>query len=236
MSNEMRISHKKILLDSIRSDRHFTLNYPENPRLSDTLCAFIMAPKMAPMSDGKYAILLVLISAHSLLGGYFAATRPEGAGWRAFSWHPMLMMCGMFGMMGAAAITKKRGGYTNTKLHGMMAWGGMMLAGGGLYAIYGHKNAMGKAHFTTLHSWAGLAAFGGCICAGMAGGVFLHPDFGIDKQNKLIRTVHKYLSRALLMLAWMATLSGLKTLVGDDIKTLILFAAPLVVVAPFTLM
>lgn len=83
---------------------------------------------------------------------------------------------------------------------------------------------------------AGLAAFGGCICAGMAGGVFLHPDFGIDKQNKLIRTVHKYLSRALLMLAWMATLSGLKTLVGDDIKTLILFAAPLVVVAPFTLM
>jgi hypothetical protein len=69
----------------------------------------------------------------------------------------------------------------------------------------------------------------------MAGGVFLHPDFGVDKQNKLIRSVHKYLSRSLLVLAWVAMLSGLKTLVGDDAKTLILFAAPLVVAAPFTL-
>jgi hypothetical protein len=55
-----------------------------------------MAPKMAPMPDGKYALLLVLISSHSLFGGYFAATRPEGAGWRFFSWHPMLMMCGEY--------------------------------------------------------------------------------------------------------------------------------------------
>ena len=195
-------------------------------------------------------------------------------------------------MMGAAAITKKRGGYTNTKLHGMMAWAGLMLAGAGLYVIYKHKNVMGKDHFTTYHSWgeffacvlpfllsppslfafarfpsspnksnfffspddqsaanishidasratkneAGLAAFGGCISAGMAGGAFLHPDFGVDKQNKLIRSVHKYLGRSLLFLAWMATLSGLKTLVGDDYKTLVLFAAPLVVAAPFTLM
>ena len=202
---------------------------------------------------------------------------------------------GMVGMMGAGALTKKRGGYTNTKLHGMMAWAGVMLAGGGLYVIYKHKNVMGKDHFTTLHSWgefifvydhssiirkraatrqprestfqfccskrqtlprthilymyidssfakngstkiiAGLAAFGGCISAGLAGGVFLHPDFGVDKQNKLIRSAHKYLSRSLLILAWMATISGLKTLVGDDVKTLILFAAPLLVAAPFTL-
>jgi hypothetical protein len=70
----------------------------------------------------------------------------------------------------------------------------------------------------------------------MAGGAFLHPDFGVDKQNKLIRSVHKYLGRSLLFLAWMATLSGLKTLVEDDYKTLVLFAAPLVVAAPFTLM
>jgi hypothetical protein len=57
-----------------------------------------MAPKMAPMPDGKYFLLLVLISSHSLFGGYFAATRPEGAGWRFFSWHPMLMMCGEYNM------------------------------------------------------------------------------------------------------------------------------------------
>lgn len=195
-----------------------------------------MSPKMNPIDNGKYVALLALLSGHSLFGGYYAATRPEGAGWRFFSWHPMLMMVGMVGMMGAAALTKKRGGYKNTKLHGIMAWVGMMLAGGGLYVIYQHKESMGKAHFTTYHSWAGLASFGGCILPGIAGAVFLHPDFGIDKANKLYRAVHKYVSRALLLLAWMATLSGLKTMVGDDIKTLILFAVPLVVAAPFTLM
>jgi len=65
----------------------------------------------------------------------------------------LIILLGMVGMMGAAALTKKRGGYKNTKLHGIMAWVGMMLAGGGLYVIYQHKESMGKAHFTTYHSW-----------------------------------------------------------------------------------
>ena len=60
---------------------------------------------------------------------------------------------GMVGMMGSAAITKKRGGYTNTKLHGIMTMTGMLLAGGGFYVIYQNKESMGKNHFTTLHSW-----------------------------------------------------------------------------------
>jgi hypothetical protein len=72
--------------------------------------------------------------------------------------------------------------------------------------------------------------------AGIAGGVFLHPDFGIDKQNVTIRTAHKYMSRVLLFVAWVATLSGLKTLIGDDMMSLLVFAGPLVVAAPFTLM
>jgi hypothetical protein len=177
---------------------------------------------------------------------------------------------GMVGMMGVAAVTKKRGGYTNTKLHGMIAWAGLILAGGGLYVIYQHKESMGKNHYTTYHSWgesviesihhdylclqaanscglrclwncfipsiAGLSALGGCVMPGLAGGVMLHPDFGIDKQNKLVRAVHKYASRVLLTLAWMATLSGLKTLVGDDLNALALFAVPLVVAGKFTLM
>lgn len=71
---------------------------------------------------------------------------------------------GMVGMMGAAALTKKRGGYTNTKLHGYMAWAGMMMAGGGLYVIYKNKENMGKQHFTTLHSWGEtLLHLKGCI-------------------------------------------------------------------------
>ena len=143
---------------------------------------------------------------------------------------------GMFGLMGIAAITKKRGGYTNTKMHGILAWSGIMLASAGMYAIYQHKNNMGKPHFTTWHSWTGLSAFGGCIGLGLVGGVVLHPDFGLDTTNKQIRAIHKYSGRIVLMLAWMATLSGLKTLVGDDIKPILLFAVPLVVAAPFTLL
>jgi hypothetical protein len=76
----------------------------------------------------------------------------------------------------------------------------------------------------------------GCTMAGIAGGLFLHPDFGIDNQNGTIRKAHKYMSRALLLLAWTATLSGLKTLIGDDLSSLVIFAGPLVVAAPFTLM
>lgn len=69
------------------------------------------------------------------------------------SLHFLFAFTGMVGMMGAAALTKKRGGYTNTKMHGIMAWVGMMMAGGGLYVIYQNKESMGKNHFTTLHSW-----------------------------------------------------------------------------------
>ncbi len=80
-----------------------------------------MAPKMSPIPTGKYVALLAVVSAQALVGGYFAGTRPAGAGWRYFSvslfhcfatlftctnshhvdfvsitmkWHPFLMMCG----------------------------------------------------------------------------------------------------------------------------------------------
>ena len=35
----------------------------------------------------------------------------------------------------------------------MIAWAGLILAGGGLYVIYQHKESMGKNHYTTYHSW-----------------------------------------------------------------------------------
>jgi hypothetical protein len=39
---------------------------------------------------------------------------------------------------------------------------------------------------------AGLAVMVGCIMAGIAGGLFLHPDFGVDHQNGTIRKAHKF--------------------------------------------
>ena len=55
--------------------------------------------------------------------------------------------------MGTATLTKKRMGYVNTKMHGMIAMAGLFLSIGGFYVIYENKNQMGKDHFTTLHSW-----------------------------------------------------------------------------------
>jgi hypothetical protein len=66
---------------------------PSSP-LHSPLLPKIMASKMNPMPVGKYSLLVALISAQSLFGGYWAATRPDGAGWRFFSWHPLLMMVG----------------------------------------------------------------------------------------------------------------------------------------------
>lgn len=80
-----------------------------------------------------------------------------------------------------------------------------------------------------------MTALAGLTLPAVAGAVFLHPDFGIDKGNKLYRKVHKVASRVLLLLAWSATISGFKTLIGDDYVTLAIFAAPVVIAAPFTL-
>jgi hypothetical protein len=56
------------------------------------------------------------ITLYASYGGYSAGMQPMGMGWRFFSYHPLLMTSGFVGMMGSAAITKKRGGYTNTKV------------------------------------------------------------------------------------------------------------------------
>ena len=40
-----------------------------------------------------------------------------GGGWKSpFSWHPFLMTAGMVSFMGIGAMTKKLGGYDNTKV------------------------------------------------------------------------------------------------------------------------
>ena len=53
--------------------------------------------------------------------------------------------------------------------------------------IYTNKEALGKEHLTSNHSLIGIASVAGCLGAMIVGGVFLHPDFGIDKTNKTIR-------------------------------------------------
>ena len=62
-----------------------------------------------------YQALVAAFFVFSIGVGYFAGTQPRGE-WRYFSWHPFLMVCGLVGCTGIAAVTKKLGGYTNTKV------------------------------------------------------------------------------------------------------------------------
>lgn len=182
-----------------------------------------------------YRILLIALVSFAIVGGLYAATRPTGVGWRLpFSLHPFLMMCGYIGLMGSGHVTKKLGGYTNTKRHGYMAVGGLCLAFGGLYAIWLNKENMGKEHITSYHSWGGILSLVGLILPALAGLVFLHPDFGVDKTNKNYRLAHKWVGRLGTALGWISCIVGLNTLVSSKVE-LMLFSLPLVVLAPFVL-
>jgi hypothetical protein len=105
---------------------------------------------------------------------------------------------------------------------------------GGLYVIYTNKSNNGADHFTSNHGKAGLACVVCSIGAGMAGSIFLHPDFGMDKTNKQIRFIHKTFARVVIACAWMVAVSGMYTLTSDIMSQAIV-AVPLLVFAPFTL-
>ena len=66
------------------------------------------------LSQSTHKNLVAAFLAFTAIMGYMAAT--SGGGWSFFSYHPFLMVTGFIGMMGSAAVTKKLGGYTNTKV------------------------------------------------------------------------------------------------------------------------
>lgn len=191
-------------------------------------------PGLAPAPEKPSAKnLMITCVVIGLALGVIAGYQPTNE-WRFFSWHPFLMSLSFIGLMPLSAVIKKQGGYTNTKNHGMLAWFATFCAFAGLYVTYENKNRMREEHFTTYHSWGGLLCLMGVVGAGMAGGVFLHPDFGVDKTNQIIRKVHKVFSRNLILLGWLVCLTGVHQLAGSTMLTT-LFAIPLVLLIPRTL-
>ena len=195
----------------------------------------IMVPSGNKPTPQTYRILLILLTVTSLLCGYYASTRPKSAGFRLpFSLHPLLMTLGYVGLMGSAHLTKKMGGYANTKLHGYAACGGLITSFGGLYAIWRNKENMGKDHITSYHSYGGLISLVGLVLPALAGIIFLHPDFGFDKTNKSYRLAHKWVGRVFTAGGWISCVIGLSQM-GGSTTELVMFALPLVVLAPFVL-
>ncbi len=147
--------------------------------------------------------------------GYYAGNLPEGSQWRLFSWHPFLMSSGA-GCYTAAALIKKLGGYSNTKLHGSISSLGVFLMLGGLYAIYENKNRKGKEHFTSIHSQVGLIAMLSFVVLMIVGAAGLHPDFGAIKTNQNVRFIHKSFGRIANCLVFVVCVTGLNNLTDSD--------------------
>jgi hypothetical protein len=63
----------------------------------------------------NYFVLCACLIFYSIMAGYMAGIQPTKQ-FRYFSYHPLLMTCGMIGSMSIGAITKKIGGYMNTKV------------------------------------------------------------------------------------------------------------------------
>ena len=154
--------------------------------------------RLVPLPKHSQIWPIVMIAT---LGGIYAGTLP-GPAWVWFSWHPLSMMLAFLGATGASVLMKKRGGYENTKIHGSLMAGALAVAFFGLYVIYTNKNLLKKPHFTSWHSWLGLAALGLYLMLFAVGVAGLHPDFGLRTKDNALRGLHKYGARFSIALAW----------------------------------
>ena len=124
----------------------------------------------------------------------------------SFSGHPILMSISFVGCAGMAMLYKKLGGRENTLIHGYLMMGGSLAALIAWYIVYAYK---GASNLTSRHAQLGALSIIGYLAVGMAGSIFLHPDFGIVKNtpqlmkyNNQIRFIHKYLGRLFTCIAW----------------------------------
>lgn len=204
--------------------------------LSSSLLSHIMIfMKSYKPSSYEHIALVIIFILYGIGMGFYAGTQPIGQ-WRFFSWHPLLMTIGMIALPGIAAVTKKLGGYTNTKIHAIVSWLAIFSTLGGYYIIYQNKENNGARHLTSTHANVGIFVMINMIGLGLFGSIVLHPDFGIDKTNKTLRSLHKLGARIVLIIAWFTAVLGLYTLVPNDYVKLMVYAAPLVSLVPYSLM
>lgn len=153
-------------------------------------------------------LILPLISCLALLLG---GIRVWNRGYeRDFSLHPMLMSLSFVGCAGMAMLYKRlERGRENTLIHGYLMMGGSLAALIGWYIVYSYNYRKGVPNLSSRHGQLGALSIIGYLALGMVGSTFLHPDFGILKNNPQllkyntqIRFVHKYLGRLFTCIAW----------------------------------
>lgn len=130
-----------------------------------------------------------------LYGIIFSVYIGYSKNWIWFSWHPIFMLISYISIVANATLIKKIGGYENTKIHGYLMSTTIVLASFAWYVIYSNKEAFHKPHLTTIHGKLGAIVMISYFTLGLFGAVFLHPDFGLMRTNKLLRTTHKWFGR-----------------------------------------
>jgi len=85
------------------------------------------------------------------------------------------------------------------------------------------------------HAIVGLFAAVLSVMLGGVGAIVLHPDFGMDNTNQVVRTMHAFGARVTLMLAWFAAVMGLNQMTNDSV-VVATYAIPLLIFVPITLL
>jgi hypothetical protein len=107
--------------------------------------------------------------------------------WTWFSWHPTSMIMAFIFLAGVSILTKKAGGYVNTKFHGILMAIATILGCFGWYVIYTNKELFGKPHLVTLHAKIGVIVLLAYIALASFSIPTLNPDWGFLRTNKTIR-------------------------------------------------
>jgi hypothetical protein len=173
------------------------------------------------------------IAAYVVLALLYIIVLPKKYTW--FSWHPFAAILGFIGLASNATLIKKIGGIENTRAHGMMMSAATALALFGGYVIYSNKEMFGRPHFMTPHGKFGAILILAYVGLGLAGAIFLHPDFGIMNKNQTIRQFHKYAGLLVTAGSWLCCCSGFATLHQTPIERA-LFSIPLVVLGYYVLL
>jgi hypothetical protein len=167
----------------------------------------------ASAKAAQYAALKWPIAAFGLASAGYLTVGP-GRVWSFFSWHPLLMMLSLPLALNASLL-KKVGGLVATRWHGYMLSAATLLMMAGGYVSYAHKEAIGKAHYTSTHSWLGAAAMGGYLTSVIIATVTISPDYGLLKGNQSVRLAHKLGGKLNIAVACAAVFTGVQKFVPD---------------------
>lgn len=146
---------------------------------------------------------------------YFATTKGSPSWWHL---HPLAMMFGYVTLAGNSIMMKKVGGLLRTQIHGYLMFAMSACSVFGAYVMWSNKEAAGKPHYTTTHSYIGGTALMLTAFYPVFAWILYNPTTGIKRTDKLFRTIHKWSGRFGVAVAFAAIASGIYSVEKDPLK------------------